>query len=260
MKFEQIRGATSIITYQGKRFLVDPMLSDKFTYPPIPTTINCAEGNPTHDLPCSIDYLLDVDALIVTHLHFDHFDSAAKKLIPKDLPVIVPTKNEENYMRECGFINVVNAEDTISFYDISFSITPCEHGDGDPVVHKIFKDKGTDGTAYGFILSGNREKGAFYLCGDTILYIKVFEIIDKYKPSVIAVNAACAQMSPGHSIMMGTDDVRVLCRAKQDIKIIATHLDGVSHATLDSNMLRNYKNLEGLDNLYVPAPLETLEF
>ncbi|MGN1280709.1 MAG: MBL fold metallo-hydrolase [Succinivibrio sp.] len=260
MKFEQIRNATSIITYQGVRFLVDPMLADKYAYPIVPTTINCAPGNPTTDLPCSLDHLFDVDALLVTHLHFDHFDEVAKNATPKDLPVIVPGATEELFMKKIGFKTVINAEHTAVFNDISISITPCEHGDSDPVVNRIFKDKGTNGIAHGFILSGHREKGVFYLAGDTILNKDVFEVIEEYRPYVIAVNAACAQMSPGHSIMMGLDDIRVLCRAKKDISIVATHLDGVSHATISSQMLRDYSKLEKLDNLYVPAKLETLEF
>ena len=36
MKFQQIRSATAIITYGGVRFLIDPWLSAKDAYPPIP--------------------------------------------------------------------------------------------------------------------------------------------------------------------------------------------------------------------------------
>lgn len=33
MKFQQIRSATSIVHFGGKRFLIDPMLADQGTYP-----------------------------------------------------------------------------------------------------------------------------------------------------------------------------------------------------------------------------------
>ena len=38
MKFQQIRSATSIVHFGGKRFLIDPMLADQGTYPDVPET------------------------------------------------------------------------------------------------------------------------------------------------------------------------------------------------------------------------------
>lgn len=35
MQFQQIRGATSIITYGGKKFLLDPFLAPKGAVPPL---------------------------------------------------------------------------------------------------------------------------------------------------------------------------------------------------------------------------------
>jgi len=40
MKLKQIRNATIIITYANKRFLIDPLLAAKGTYPPFPMTHN----------------------------------------------------------------------------------------------------------------------------------------------------------------------------------------------------------------------------
>ena len=36
MKFQQIRSATSIVTFGGKRFLIDPMLAQQGAYPEVP--------------------------------------------------------------------------------------------------------------------------------------------------------------------------------------------------------------------------------
>lgn len=36
MNIKQIRNATLIIEYAGKKFLVDPVFADKGTYPPFP--------------------------------------------------------------------------------------------------------------------------------------------------------------------------------------------------------------------------------
>ena len=52
MKFQEIRSALSIVEFAGVRFLIDPMLAPKNTYPVFPYTCVSGEGNPTTDLPC----------------------------------------------------------------------------------------------------------------------------------------------------------------------------------------------------------------
>ncbi len=76
MKFQQIRSATSIVTFGGKRFLIDPMLAEQGAYPEVPFTTSTG-CNPDCPLPCSVGSLFAVDACIVTHLHYDHFDKEA---------------------------------------------------------------------------------------------------------------------------------------------------------------------------------------
>lgn len=94
MKFRQIRSATSIVTFGGRRFLIDPMLSPANTYPPVPDAPVSGQGNPTYDLPCEVETLFDVDAIIVTHWHFDHFDDLAMKILPKNHPLFLQSEEE----------------------------------------------------------------------------------------------------------------------------------------------------------------------
>jgi len=77
MKITQIRNATQIITYAGKRFLIDPMLAPKGAWPGFPGTAHAEIRNPMVDLPFGVDKIVDVDAVIVTHTHEDHWDQAA---------------------------------------------------------------------------------------------------------------------------------------------------------------------------------------
>lgn len=51
MNFKQIRNAMIIINFGGKRFLVDPMLSEKGAFPGCEGTVNSHVSNPTVDLP-----------------------------------------------------------------------------------------------------------------------------------------------------------------------------------------------------------------
>ena len=99
MQFQQIRSATSIVTFAGKRFLIDPMLAKQGTYPAVPDTTSTGRGNPDCELPCPVEDLFNVDAVIVTHLHFDHFDDAAAELLPKQLTVFSQNEEEAKIVR-----------------------------------------------------------------------------------------------------------------------------------------------------------------
>lgn len=83
----QIRNATLHIVYGGVRFLVDPMLSDRHSWPGFKGSVNSEERNPLVHLPMTKEEIIDVDAVIVTHLHEDHWDEEARKVLPKTLPI-----------------------------------------------------------------------------------------------------------------------------------------------------------------------------
>ena len=89
MELKQIRNATLNIKYGGKKFLIDPWLAEKGAIPGFGGTINEHLRNPTSDLPIPISEIVDVDAVILTHDHPDHWDDAAKDAIPKDIPFFV---------------------------------------------------------------------------------------------------------------------------------------------------------------------------
>src|SRR5690606_37230531 len=88
VQLQQIRNATVKITYADTTFLIDPMLSKKGTYPGFDKTYRSTLRNPLVELPMSAkEVLADVDAVIVTHTHLAHWDDAAQKLLPKDIPL-----------------------------------------------------------------------------------------------------------------------------------------------------------------------------
>lgn len=106
MKFQQIRSATAIITYGGVRFLIDPWLSAKDAYPPIPGSPHPELRCPIHELPMPVEKIMEVDAVIATHLHFDHFDETAIRILPKTLPVFVQDEVDAATLLGYGFQDV----------------------------------------------------------------------------------------------------------------------------------------------------------
>ncbi|SFM44572.1 MBL fold metallo-hydrolase [Nitrosomonas communis] len=89
MKFKQIRNAPLNIKYGGKKFLIDPWLAEKGAIPGFGGTINDHVRNPTADLRVPLSEIVNVDAVILTHVHPDRWDDTAKNAIPKDIPFFV---------------------------------------------------------------------------------------------------------------------------------------------------------------------------
>jgi L-ascorbate metabolism protein UlaG (beta-lactamase superfamily) len=76
MKLQLIRHATLWLQYAGVYFLIDPMFCDAGVNPPIVNSTN-DRRNPLVPLPFAIHDGIHPDAVLVTHLHRDHWDDAA---------------------------------------------------------------------------------------------------------------------------------------------------------------------------------------
>lgn len=69
MRLTLVRRATLLVELGGRRLLVDPMLDEAATRPPVGNTPNHVP-NPTVGLPVPAgDVVRDLDAIVVTHLH-----------------------------------------------------------------------------------------------------------------------------------------------------------------------------------------------
>ena len=260
MKFQQIRSATSIVTFGGVRFLIDPMLAPMGAYPSLPYTCSTGRGNPDCELPCSLEELFKVDAVIVTHLHYDHFDEEARKRLPKNLPILSQSNEDARALRDWGFEDVrVLSDEGIEFQGVTLYRTPCEHGDSDPVTAAYYRATENGATACGVVLDSPLEPERLYLAGDTVYCDFVSETIKRFRPAVMAVNAAGAQFPLGHPLIMNQYDVEILMRDFPEIVVIATHVEGVSHATVTRSLLREFAREHKLDKLLIPGDGETLQ-
>lgn len=261
MKFQQIRSATSIVTFAGKRFLIDPMLAEQGTYPSVPDTTSTGRGNPDCELPCPVQDLFNVDAVIVTHLHFDHFDEAAARLLPKHLPLFAQSQEEADTLTGYSFEDVrVLLDEGIDFEGVRLYRTECDHGASSLVTMDGYQASGFSEKASGVVFESPSEKSRFYLAGDTIYCQHVVDAVEKFKPGIVAVNAAGAQFPLGHLLIMNQYDVRSLMHRFPELDLIATHVEGVSHATVNRPMLREFAAANHLDRLWIPNDAEEICF
>ncbi|WP_066054667.1 MBL fold metallo-hydrolase [Robertmurraya korlensis] len=256
MNIQQIRNATTVVEYAGKKFLIDPMLAEKGAYPPMPNPASQApqgdQNFPLENLPTSINNIVNVDAVIVTHTHPDHWDKAAKEILPKEIKIFVQNEEDATKIRNAGFHNVEVILKGTAFESIQLIKTKGEHGRGE-----ILK---LAGEVCGVVFKHPTEK-TVYIAGDTVWYEGVQEEIDTHKPDVIVVNAGDNQFIQGGSLVMGKEDVFEVYKAAPNAKIIAVHMEAVNHWTLSRKELKSFAKEKGISlNVLVPDDGESYTF
>lgn len=245
--FEQVRNATAKITYGGTTFLIDPMLAKKGAYPGFENTYRSNLRNPLVDLIESPEKVISgVDAVIVTHTHLDHWDDAAQKALPKDIPLFAQHEEDAQLIRSQGFKNVRVLTNEAEFGGVKITKTGGQHGTDEmyavPALAKPL------GEAMGVVFEAPGYK-TLYLAGDTVWRKEVDQTIEKYHPQIIVLNAGKAMMT-GYkgSIIMGEEDVLRASKTAKDAKIVAVHMDAINHMSLSREQLRTYITKHGIES------------
>ena len=257
---QQVRNATVKITYGGTTFLIDPMLSKKGTYPGFENTYRSNLRNPLVDLTESPSEVISgVDAVIVTHTHLDHWDDAAQKALPKDIPLFAQHEEDAQLIRSQGFKNVRVLVDDAEFGGVRISKSGGQHGTDEmyavPALAKPL------GEAMGVVFQAPGYK-TLYLAGDTVWRKEVDQAIEKYQPQVIVLNAGKAKMSGFEgSIIMGEEDVLRASQTARDARIVAVHMDAINHMSLTREELRAYVKRHGIESrVDIPEDGASLKF
>lgn len=227
----QVRNATLVINYAGKKILVDPMLAKKGTYPGFPGSANSHLRNPLVELPIEMSKLIDADAVVVTHLHLDHWDDEAQKALPKDKKIFVQNTEDEKILKNQGFKNVTALTKNIKWEGITITRTDGVHGTEETV-----KQIPLLGTVSGFVFSHPNEK-SIYLAGDTVWNKDVKNALDTFKPDIVILNSGAATMNGLPPIIMDENDVLSVIRYAPNAKIIATHMEAINHCVLTRKKL-----------------------
>lgn len=259
MKITQIRNATLIIEYNNTKILIDPWLMSKEAMPGFDAAINAQIRQPRVDLPMEINKIIDVDAVIITHIHPDHWDEIAEKSIPKNTKIFVQSEQDKNYILSKDFSNVeiLSSEGTI-YNNITLYKTKTQHGKRE-IIKPLCESIGMPYDAMGVIFKANTEK-TLYLAGDTIWCNEVEEAITKYTPEIIIINACAATVLNGERLIMNTDDILEVIKKSPKSIIIASHMDTVSHLTVTRKDLQDFKTKNTLDKLLIPNDGESLIF
>ena len=261
VQVQQIRNATVKIDFAGTTFLVDPMLSAKGAFPGFPGTYRSELRNPLVDLPFSADEVLkSVEAVVVTHTHTDHWDEAAQKQIPKNMPVFVQNDADAKTIRGQGFKDVRVLKGTTTFNGVKLSKTGGQHGTdlfyADPERAQM------GGSVMGVVFSAPKAK-TVYVAGDTVWRPEVDQALAQHKPDVVILNTGSALVSgfEEHPIIMGKQDTLQATKSAPKAAIVAVHMDSVNHMSLSRKELREFVQDNKIqDRVVIPEDGEVMKF
>lgn len=238
MNIQLLRHATLVIQTGGTTLLVDPMLSHANAMDPVGNAANSLRI-PLVELPLSdaelVQLVHQVDAVLITHTHRDHWDSRAVELLPKDKPLLCQPADTERLHHD-GFSTVIPVETSLDWHGIRISRTGGQHGTGD-IGQKM-------GIVSGFVLRAEDEPGV-YIAGDTIWCAEVADALTRYRPDVTVLNAGAAQFLTGDPITMSAADVVSVCTALPTTRVVAVHMEAVNHCLLTRADLRAYLERAG---------------
>ena len=249
MKIQLIRNATMKFEYAGQTFLTDPYLAPRFSRP----SFTGRSKNPLVELPISTaEILAGVEWILLSHLHSDHFDPEAERIVPKSLPIFCQS-SDLDILSGKGFSQVIGIEGSFENKGIRIERIPCQHGSGS-VLDEM-------GDASGFLLNAADEPSVFWM-GDTILTDGLRELVHNRQPDIIITHSNAAVWGKGTLIVMDAAQTIEVCQLAPKSKLIAIHMDALDHGTQNRQDLRDYANNHSISEqqLLIPKDGNTLQF
>ena len=246
MRIQQVRNATLVIEYGGSRFLIDPMLAEQGAYPGLPGTVNSHLPYPTAALPVPVASLLDVDAVIVTHTHPDHWDEAAAPWCRNTSPCSSSMKP----IAPCLLRRASATSACCATRSSRASPAPDHRAARLGRRHRRHRRYPRRGLRRGLRA---RRRGHAVPTGDTVWNAQVEDNLRRYNPQVVILNAGDARVIGLGAIIMDAQDVWQAYQAAPGATLIASHMEAVNHAVLTRRALREFAIEKGMtDRLRIP--------
>jgi L-ascorbate metabolism protein UlaG (beta-lactamase superfamily) len=141
--------STVVLELHGLRLITDPVLRSRVAH--LRRVVSLPDGRT----------LANLDAALVSHVHYDHLDRPSLRQLDRSVPVFVPA-GADGLVRRLGFSRVVEVEvgDELSLGPVTIRVTFAEHdGRRGPF--------GTSAAAVGYVVAGSK---SVYFAGDTDLF------------------------------------------------------------------------------------------
>lgn len=176
-KLTYVGHATLLIEMDGVRFLTDPFLRERLAH----LRRQCD--------PIGPHMYKNIDAVLISHLHLDHFDLPSLEMLDARTCFIVPA-GAGDILREAGFQNVreMHTGEVAGISDIQIEATYASHSGFRPPFGPVVD-------SLGFLIRGSR---TFYFAGDTDIFPEMATLADDLHVAFIPVWGWGPTLNGGH--------------------------------------------------------------
>ena len=167
--------ATVLLELDGVRLLTDPVLRRRVLHL-------------RRDAAVSAERLANVDAVLVSHAHWDHLDVPSLAQLGRDVRVVLP-RGAGRIVRRLRFANVVEVDvgQSVEIGDVTVTATEAEHDAGRGPF-------GVRAPALGYLVTGSKR---IYFAGDTDLFPAMAELAP-LDLALLPVAGWGPRLPPGH--------------------------------------------------------------
>jgi L-ascorbate metabolism protein UlaG (beta-lactamase superfamily) len=153
-RIEYVGHATVVVDLDGVRLLTDPLLRNRVAHL-------------RRSAPVAARALRGVDAVLVSHAHYDHLDLPSLEKLGKKIPVVVP-RGLGGLLRKRKFESVLEVEvgETIAIGELRITAVRADHDRGRGPF-------GASADPVGYVVSGTK---SIYFAGDTDLFEEMSEL------------------------------------------------------------------------------------
>lgn len=153
-RIEYVGHATVFVDLDGVRLLTDPLLRTRVAHLRRSTPVNARA-------------LRGLDAVLISHAHYDHLDLPSLEKLGKKIPVVVP-RGLGGLLRKRKFESVLEVEvgETFAIGGLAIRAVRAEHDRGRGPF-------GASADPLGYVVSGSK---SVYFAGDTDLYDEMHEL------------------------------------------------------------------------------------
>ena len=153
-RIEYVGHATVFVDLDGVRLLTDPLLRNRVAHL-------------RRVAPVSARTRRGVDAVLISHAHYDHLDLPSLEKLGKKLPIVAP-RGLGGLLRKRRFESVIEVEvgETLTIGELTVRAVPAEHD-------RSRGPLGASADPVGYVVSGSK---SIYFAGDTDLFDEMHEL------------------------------------------------------------------------------------
>ena len=190
--------ATVLVDLGGVRLLTDPLLRNRVAH-----LRRAGKVDP--------GALRGLDAVLISHLHYDHLDLPSLQKLGRDMPVVAPHGAGALIRRKAGIKNVVElrAGEQIEIGAVTVRATPASHDTGRLPL-------GVRAEPLGYLIEGDGR--SVYFAGDTDLFGEMAEL-GPVDVALLPIWGWGPTMGPGHMDPARAAQAAALLRARLAIPI-----------------------------------------